>query len=285
MNDYLIEKRLKEEAPDLHNRMKDSQTALMGLLESFRIWFPDFTDHSTLHSMNVLNYCNQLLRDQVRKLTLAECYVLVMSCYLHDTGMGISRKSFEAMSRELNLDAYRREHPDASDASIIRAFHNEFSGLFIRKYADLFDIPSEELLFAIVQVSRGHRKTDLYNEKEYPIIKTSDGVIRSAYLSAVLRLADEIDFGVDRNPKFLFDTSSLTEQVDIDIFGIHESIRNVEVTENEIILHTKPKNEYFAALVAKLAGKMQKTLDYCRDVAQKRSDLVITQRKIVIAGQ
>ncbi len=69
------------------------------------------------------------------------------------------------------------------------------------------------------------------------------------------------------------------------IIDIHESIRKVEVTENEIILHTKPKNEYFAALVDKLAGKMQKTLDYCRDVAQKRSDLVIKQRKIVITGQ
>ncbi len=55
-------------------------------------------------------------------------------------------------------------------------------------------------------------------------------------LAAVLRLADEIDVGVDRNPELLFDTSALTKQVDIDAFGLHESIRMVEVTENATAL-------------------------------------------------
>lgn len=281
-HDFLLEKRLKEEAPDLHRRVKDSVVILQKMLESFFTWFPDFTDHSTLHSMDVLDYCNQLLGQQAARLTIPECYVLVMSCYLHDVGMGVTREHFEAFTKKIDFADYRLRHPKASKEKIIRDFHNEYSGLFIRRYADLFDIPSEEMLYAIIQVSRGHRKTDLYDETEYHDIKTPKGVIRTAFLSAVLRLADEIDVGVDRNPEILFDTSALTKQVDIDAFGTHESIRTVEVTKSSIILHVKPIEPRFVELVEELAGKIQNTLDYCRDVAGKRSDLRIPQEKVEI---
>ena len=282
MYDYLLEKRLMEEAPDLHRRVRDSVFALQRTLDSFLSWFPFFTDHSSLHSMDVLEFSNLLLRDQVKLLTIPECYVLVMACYLHDIGMGVTKDNFEAFTKEIDFEDYRSRNPEASEAMIIRDFHNEYSGVFIRKYGALFDIPSEEMLFAIIQLSRGHRKTDLFDEKEYPDLHTPEGVIRTAYLSAVLRLADEIDVGADRNPELLFDTSKLTEQKDIDAFGTHESIRMVEVTETAIILHVKPKEPRYVPLVEKLAGKIQNTLDYCRDVAEKRSDLRITQEKVEI---
>ncbi|WP_205948352.1 HD domain-containing protein, partial [Pyramidobacter sp. C12-8] len=60
------------------------------MLESFLPRFPDFTDHTILHSMDVLEYCNMLIGEkQIERLSAAECYVLIMSCYLHDIGMGI----------------------------------------------------------------------------------------------------------------------------------------------------------------------------------------------------
>lgn len=282
MYEFLLEKRLKDEAPDLHTRVAGSVLVLQKTLESFHTWFPDFTDHSTLHSMDVLEFCNQLLGNQVYALSLPECYVLVMGCYLHDIGMGVTRKNFEAFTGQIDLESYRRRYPDADVVRIIRDFHNEFSGLFIRKYADLFDIPSPDLVTAIVQLSRGHRKTDLLDETEYPDMHTPDGIIRTAFLSAVLRLADEIDVGAGRNPEILFDTSKLTRQQDIDAFGTHDSIRRVDVEEDRIVLYTRPVSPRFVPLVESLADKIRQTLDYCRTVAEKRSGLRITQERVVI---
>ncbi|MBR1628438.1 MAG: HD domain-containing protein [Lachnospiraceae bacterium] len=282
MNDFLLETRLKNEAPDLHRRVADSASVLQKMLESFLTWFPDFTDHSILHSLDVLEFCNMLLGEQGSKLSIPECYALVMACYLHDIGMGVSRENFETFTNEIDFEGYKNRFPNADAAQIIRDYHNEFSGLFIQKYAELFDIPSGEMRFAIIQISRGHRKTDLYDEEEYPNLQTKDGRIRTAYLSAVMRLADEIDVGAGRNSELLFDTSKLTRRRDIDAFGTHESIREVEVATEEIILHVRPKEPRFRALVEALAGKLQETLDYCRDVAEKRSDLRITQKRIVV---
>lgn len=283
MNDYLLERKLRDERPELHRRVRDGTFVLQNMLESYLPRFPDFTDHSILHSMDVLDFCNRLVgEEQIGRLSPEECYVLIMGCYLHDIGMGVNDKDYEAFARQIDFGDYFLTHDAADTSSTVRSFHNEFSGLFIRKYAELFDIPSEELVFAIIQVSRGHRKTDLYDKEEYPDIPYGNGVIRMAYLAAVLRLADEIDVASERNPELLFDTSALTHQRDIEAFGTHESIRKVDVTEDEIVLYAKPKAPEYIPLIEALAGKIQQTLDYCRAVAEARSDLRITQERVVI---
>ncbi|MBR1842456.1 MAG: hypothetical protein IJ788_04185 [Oscillospiraceae bacterium] len=281
--DFLIERRLMKISPELHQRTKDSAFVLQNMLESYLPRFPDFTDHSILHSMDVLDFCNKLVGvDQAEKLSAAECYVLIMGCYLHDIGMGVNAKDYELFSKEIDFGDYLLTHSLDDARNVTRAFHNEYSGLFIRKYASLFDIPCEEMLFAIIQVSRGHRKTDLYDDKEYPNLTSEYGVIRTAYLAALVRLADEIDVASDRNPELLFDTSKYSDPISKREFGKHESIRRVEIEDDRIVLLTKPKSPEFVPLIEELAGKIQKTLDYCRDVVEKRTEFHITQSKIAI---
>ncbi len=283
MSDYLLETKLKEENNDLHRRTKDSAVVLQKMLESFLPRFPDFTDHTILHSMDVLKYSNMLLGEkQIERLSAAECYVLIMSCYLHDIGMGINQKNYVELSQKIDFGDYFETHSREDTETIIRDFHNEYSGLFIRKYAQLFDIPCEEMVFAIVQVSRGHRKTELLDEKEYPVLMSPYGIIRTALLAAVIRLADEIDVGVDRNSELLFDSSKARGQSGTEAFGTHESIRKVEVRDDALVLYTKPITPEYRVLIQILADKIRETLDYCREVVCARSDFCIFQTSVNI---
>jgi hypothetical protein len=283
MSDYLLETKLRMENADLHRRTKDSAAVLQKMLESFLPRFPDFTDHTILHSMDVLEYSNMLIGEkQIERLTPAECYAVIMACYLHDIGMGINQKNYVELSEKIDFGDYFETHSREDAETIIRTFHNEYSGLFIKKYAELFDIPCEEMVFAIVQMSRGHRKTNLFDESEYHDLMTPYGIIRTAYLSAIIRLADEIDVGADRNSELLFDSSKVKGKDGIEAFGTHESIRMVEVLEDAIVLHTKPKAPEYRKLIRDLADKVQETLDYCREVASSRSDFCITQKNVVI---
>lgn len=283
MSDYLLETKLRIENKGLHQRTKDSAVVLQKMLESFLPRFPDYTDHTILHSMDVLEYCNLLIgEEQIGRLSAAECYVLIMSCYLHDVGMGINQKNYEELSAKIDFGDYFETHSREDVETIIRDFHNEYSGLFIRKYADLFDIPCEEMVFAIVQVSRGHRKTDLFDETEYHDLMTPYGIIRTAYLAAVVRLADEIDVGADRNSELLFDTSRAREQDSAKAFATHESILRVDVEQDALVLFTKPKAPEYRELIRILANKVRETLDYCRKVASARSDFRITQTSVRI---
>ena len=54
-NEYLIENRLQED-PSLHQLMRASLFAIGRMLQSYAVRFPSFTDHSMLHSLNVLRY-------------------------------------------------------------------------------------------------------------------------------------------------------------------------------------------------------------------------------------
>nr|MCR5451259.1 hypothetical protein [Lachnospiraceae bacterium] len=205
VNDYLLEKKIENESPVLHENMHNNIVVLNHMLNSYTTIFPFFTDHSVLHSMDVLDYCNSIIgADNIKRLNVDECYVIVMSCYLHDIGMGVREKDYLEFMPDIVPDDYIKKHGTEDRSRIIRDFHNEFSGHFIKKQADFFEIPTKEHLFAIIQTSRGHRKTDLYDEKEYPdVILPNGNVIRTVYTSAIVRIADEIDVASDRNPELL----------------------------------------------------------------------------------
>ena len=281
---FFLENALRQKDPQLHQRMTESTFALKKMLQSFLDRFPDFTDHSMLHSLNVINYCNLILgKEQVDRLAPEECYALIMAGYLHDIGMGINDRDLQSFLESPEAGRFT-EIIDADDMPrTVRALHHELSGFLIRKYSGIFDFPSEELAFAVIQLSRGHRKTDLYDPVEFADIKAGGAVIRTAYLAAVLRISDEMDVANDRNPDLLFDASGLTAINDIMAFGLHESILSTEITDEAMILHVRPKSDEFVPALEKMADEIQKKLDYCRDVAEKRSDLRITQTKVIIS--
>lgn len=282
--DYAMERRLRELNPELHKRFTESVFGLQHILSNYLLIFPTFTDHTELHSLNVIDFCNSIIGSQLETLNADEIYSLLMGCYFHDTGMGIKEKDYEEFAKQIDFGDYFEIHKDASIPDIIRDFHNEFSGLFIKKYSALFDIPSEEHLNAIIQISRGHRKTDLTDENEYPIAMPveSGNTICYPYLSALIRLADEIDVAVGRNLSFLYDSGTLTNKKDIIEFGKHEAIKDVFVYKDKFVLSVETEDEFVYNNIKKLSKKMQKTLDECRFAVNGRTPHTLTQEFIEI---
>lgn len=280
--DYAMERRLHDLSPDLHSRFTESVFGLQHILSNYLLIFPTFTDHTELHSLNVIDFCNRIIGPQLEKLNADEIYSLLMGCYFHDTGMGIRMKDYEEFSKNIDFGDYFETHKDAEVSDIIRDFHNEFSGQFLKKYSKLFDIPSEEHLRAIIQISRGHRKTDLSDEKEYPIALPVKGgnTICFPYLSALIRLADEIDVAAGRNLSFLYDTETLTDEKDIIEFGKHEAIKEVVDFKDKFVLMIDTDDEFVYNNIKKMSVKMQKTLDECRRAVIGRTPYVITQKTI-----
>ena len=282
--DFLLERRLKEIDPGLHQRFSDTVFALQQILSNYKLIFPDFTDHTELHTLNIIEFCNNLIGEQIGKLNADEMYVLLLGCYFHDTGMGISHADFEEFSKQINFGNYFDTHARDNYPEIVRNFHQEYSGLFLRKYAKFFEFPSEEHLFAIIQISRGHRKTDLNDEKEYPInLKVPGGnTICLPYLSALVRLADEIDVTASRNSKAIYDLNKIVKEIDLIEFMKHEAVRGLEITDKAFIMNIKSNNQKIIDGLNILAGKMKKTLDYCRSAVNNRTSFKITQEDVII---
>lgn len=282
--DFLVERKLKEIDPGLHQRFSDTVFALQQILSNYKLIFPDFTDHTELHTLNIIEFCNNLIGEQIDKLNADEMYVLLLGCYFHDTGMGISHADFDEFSKQINFGNYFDNHSRDNYPEIVRNFHQEFSGLFLRKYAKFFEFPSEEHLFAIIQISRGHRKTDLNDEKEYPLnLKVPSGnTICLPYLAALVRLADEIDVTASRNSKAIYDLNKIVKEIDLIEFMKHEAVRSLDITDKAFIMGIKSDDPKIIEGLNILAGKMKKTLDYCRSTVNNRTSFTITQEDVII---
>ena len=283
-HDYAMERRLRDLNPELHRRFTDAVFALQYNLSNYKLIFPEYTDHSNLHSMTVIDFCNQLIGNQIERLNADELYALLMGCYFHDTGMGITRRDYEEFSVQIDFRDYFDTHSIDDLPGTIRSFHNEFSGCFIRKYAELFEIPSETHLWAVIQISRGHRKTDLLDEQEYPrALQVGNGNrICLPYLAALIRLADEIDVAAARNPILLYDIETLTDSVEIIENKKVKAVRELLVSEDEFVLRVDRTDAEILGQIRKMVGKMQKTLDNCREAVRQRSPYVITQQRVRI---
>ena len=275
--DFQCERRLRELNNGYHELVRNTAFVMTHLLDKYTAHFPEYTDHSSLHAMQVIDFCNRLIASQIDKLNADELYVLLMSCYLHDTGMGISDKDYEALRSRVVSAEYTASHPNVDVKEIIRNFHHEFSGAFIRKYASFFDIPSEQHLEAIILVSRGHRKTDLYDPNEYPDNFTvpNGNVIHLPYLASLIRLADEMDIASDRN--VFFEYSKHENNLE---WRKHEAIKHMEITEDAFVLTVETDDPQVLAIVESSAEKLQETLDLCRDVTERRTGFHITQSQV-----
>lgn len=284
-SDYLLEKRLLELDKDLHGRFTDMVFALQHILSNYKLLFPAYTDHTELHSMAVIEFCNELIGvKQIERLNADEIYILLSACYLHDVGMGITQKNYDEFKVKLPEKEYFESHPNDSIANFIRTYHHEFSGMFIKKYAEFLEIPSKEHLRAIIQVSRGHRKTDLFNEDEYQIdYKMPNGnSVCLVYLASLVRLADEIHVMASRNPKLLYDIESITAELAIIENKKVLAVKSLEVTDDAFIMHVDRIDKNIINEERKVQIKMQDTLDYCRKATNGRTPYVITQERVIM---
>ena len=283
--DYLLENRLKELDPVLHGHFRDTVFAMQHTLFRFRQLFPEFTDHSSLHSMTVIDFCNRLIGpEQILKLNADAIYVLLMSCYLHDVGMAISEEQYREFSEEIDFGDYLEKNPGADMGKIIRSFHQEYSAAFIRKYADFLEIPSAAHEWAIIQVCRGHRRTDLFDRSEFPshFSVENGNEIYLPYLASLIRLADEIDVIAARNPIMFYDLESFSDRYELSFHKRHMAVRELVVTEDAFtlrILHLDPETD---AMINEMVLKMETTLQLCREAAKAGSPFRISQTKIIV---
>ena len=281
---YLCEQKLKKENPQLHKLFRNSVFCVQQMLVKYQNIFPTYTDHTALHSLEVVDFCNHLIGRNIDQMNADEIYVLLMGAYLHDSGMGISMSDYESFRKKIDFGDYFDTHSQENIPDIIRDFHQEFSGEYIKKYAELFEIPSREHLFAIVQVSRGHRKTDLWNEKEYPeeFCVPNGNKIHLPYLAALIRLADELDIAADRNLQLIYDMEQIDNEYSRMEFRKHQAIHQLYIGEDSLTMTVDQSDKSVYQGILKLKEKLDQTLQECRAVVEKRTPYHIPQKEIQV---
>ena len=279
--DYGIERRLAQLSPELHSRYRDCVVISQRMLCRYENYFPDFTDHTVLHTLDILDLCNQLIGSQLERLTAEDLYVLLMGALFHDVGMGVSTADFEQFRAVLD---FPEPADDTARAWAVRDHHQELSGLYLEKYWRMLDFPNQQYARAVIQVCRGHRKTDLLDRTGYPPqFEVEPGkTVSLPYLAALLCLSDELDIAAERNVSFLYDVENMPSARDRLEFHKHMAIRRVELEPDRVVVHAWAEDPEIRTGVEEVAAKLLDKLLLCRRVAAERSSFVITQADVVL---
>jgi len=161
---------------------------------------------------------------------------------------------------------YMQAYPHAGAHDFIRQHHHDLGALFVMDNWQSCGIPNETMAVAVAEVCRGHRKSDLMDRTLYPTdLKIGSGTVNMPYLSAVIRLADELDISASRNLLLQYAGYVPEEHVSVAEFEKHRSLRGDFAGENFIIkAETNSRTEYDALL--ELYAKLKETLNYCQTV-------------------
>jgi len=285
--DFGLEKRLAELNPELSKRYAGCMFLFENMLKNYTAQFPHFTDHTLLHSMNVGNYSNMLLRDNIELFNADEIYCYLMGVLIHDVGMGINESGYQEFSHTLGIEKLIAEHPEWKEADVIRKFHNDFSYCFTMKFWQLFDIPDESYATAIAYIGRAHRKVDLLDEQITPSIFTLDNgsQVHLPVLGALIRVADELDMGSDRNPDLLYDNNFEGREGEgeyIIHMKRHQTIDSIDVEEEEIVFSTNNKYPEVRQALLECVDEVYTKLKLYVKVAAERPCIKTTQKRIVV---
>ena len=277
--EFALQKRLRQCSPSLHRNYLEASTGACMMLDRYKTVFRQYTDHSSLHCLNIMNLAGQLVGDCLEMLNGSELYVLLTGILFHDLGMGISKTDFERFAPVLCGKLYP---PKGSEAELIREFHQEFSALLVEKYSDIFEI-RKEYVFPVMQAVRGHRKTNLWDENAFPVaFQIGTETICLPYIAGIIRLADEMDLCRDRNSTLGGEEQMISDTYSKLVWRTHGTVRGMELTQEECILYAEGGDKDTWEELERWAHKLQKTMDEVEQVITSRTPFYLPKRNVRI---
>lgn len=271
-----LEKKLKELNPNLFGKFNETKDEVRLLLNQYIKNFPDYTDHSIHHTEKVFEIVSEVLTpEEINNLNDDEIYILSMASYLHDIGMCIPEDKIKEIADTDELLKERQLHPNVSREKYLRDIHHTLSKKFILEEWESLKIPSEKYAEAIGLVSEGHRIVDIGNPEIFKpkfTVKSGRQFVCLPYLSAILRIADELDITNVRTPSLL--TKYYMPDNDKSLIEWNKHIANtlMFISENFVKFEVKCSNHSMLAALEDQFNKIGNVINYCQKVIRNISN-------------
>lgn len=277
--EFGCEKRLALKNVKLSERYKNAVFSMRYILENYNKNFPEYTDHSLLHVMDVIDIVNELAAEHLSKLSDKELYILLMGVLVHDVGMGIPFSYYEQYAKmAVNMPQNIQENEEYGET--LRKHHHRLSAGFVKRQWKMLDIPNEEYAELISLLALGHRGPEIHNQAWYPeVYVMKDGSkIALCYLAALVRLADEMDVSQERVPELLYKNQEQKNSISRMEFQKHRGICWVSYEKQYIILGVSReavRDEELMKSIDKLIDKLENTALECTYITMGESNFRI----------
>jgi hypothetical protein len=284
----LLKVREKEEGYEttLSATVKNVAKQVKDILGRIPVIFEEYTLHDISHSENVIKNMWKFIPKEVKaKLNALEMYLLILSAYLHDVGMAVSKDEEDEILKSEEFLKFRDKHEREVDLiekykkegntraaefyekqifmDYIRERHHERSFDYImNNYSGEsgLKIDDENHARIIAKICRAHRLDvkDLEDKSEFDRDYSLEGnFINLQFLAVCLRLGDILDADTRRAPRILKEFINPRNPTSKQEWEKHLSVPEVGITEEKIKINATCKSPRYQRGLLELVRKIE----------------------------
>jgi len=241
---------LREKSPQHHTRYAYIKEIAGSGFQKHATLVGYLTDHGPQHYENLEIYLSHLLPDEVKQqLAVEEIFLLLCAVHFHDIGL------------------LSEEYPDEPWTDV-RKDHVNRTYDYLHDYYQDWGLNQFEAA-SLKNICLGHSGDTFDELPEEAVIHHAR--IRVRFLTALLRIADELDLDYTRVSPIIPHLKKISEN-SLEHWKKHAQIGGVLINPKSwtIEVHAMPKNEVGKAIIESLVEqKLQRELQYVRPVFEK----------------
>lgn len=242
---------LFDKSPALFHNYQDNCIVVREMLKKYKKEFPNISDYSIMHFIDIAEFCDLLINKQVLgTLNEDECYCLLVAALFAHTGFGLNQDEMNLYVKNLGLEG---QTEGLTGVQIMKKYHILFSVCLLEKYGDIFEFPSETHRYAMIQMLKFMGKNSLDGEWIEEFLSLDNGhEIRLRYLSAVLAMANNLSELKNSNLDLAYEDFDQYDSDEIVGFVERNAVRAIRMEGRTLVVEARGSDAVYALIERKI---------------------------------
>lgn len=241
---------LRTKSKKLYENYKDNCTVVQRMLEKYKKIYPNISDYSIMHFIDIAEFCDLIMdKQRLKDLNEDECYCLLVAALFAHTGFGLDK---ERMNKYINKLGIQKQAESLTFFQIMSKYHVLFSACLVEEYGDIFEFPSEIHKYAIISMLRFiGRNSDDINQLEEVLLLDNKNTVRLKELAAILSIGNQLAELKNTNLDLSYEDFDKYNSEEIVGFVERNVVKSIEAKDRKLMIEAGGSDSAYALIERK----------------------------------
>ena len=235
----------------LYGNYRDNCTVVQRMLEKYKKLYPNISDYSIMHFIDIAEFCDMIMdKQKLKNLNEDECYCLLSAALFAHIGFGLNQ---EIMNRYVDKLGIQKQTEELTFFQVMSKYHVLFSACLLEEYGDIFEFPSDLHKYAIIRMlhfisENGTAPVQL----EEALVLNNQNVIRLKKLAAVLAVGNQLAELKNANIDLSYDKFDKYNSEEIVGFVERNVVRSIKVKDGKLVIEAGGSDSAYTLIERKV---------------------------------
>ena len=235
----------------LYGNYRDNCTVVQRMLEKYKKLYPNISDYSIMHFIDIAEFCDMIMdKQKLKNLNEDECYCLLSAALFAHIGFGLNQ---EIMNRYVDKLGIQKQAEELTFFPVMSKYHVLFSACLLEEYGDIFEFPSDLHKYAIIRMLHfiGENGTAPVQLEE-ALVLNNQNVISLRELAAVLAVGNQLAELKNANIDLSYDKFDKYNSEEIVGFVERNVVRSIKVKDGKLVIEAGGSDSAYTLIERKV---------------------------------